>query len=81
MLSKSRIALALMLTIASASAALADNYTHGRSRNPRHQAPVSLSGPLSSPRMIESKPGLWISSYDCITDDGYGRYRSCSGGS
>ena len=28
-------------------------------------------------RMIEVKPGRWISSYGCITDEGYGRYNSC----
>jgi hypothetical protein len=28
-------------------------------------------------RMIEVRPGLWISSYGCITDDGYGRYLPC----
>jgi hypothetical protein len=28
-------------------------------------------------RMIEVKPGLWISSYGCVTDEGYGRYNSC----
>ena len=28
-------------------------------------------------RMIEVKPGVWISSYGCITDEGYGRYNSC----
>ena len=27
--------------------------------------------------MIEVKPGLWVSSYGCITDEGYGRYNSC----
>jgi hypothetical protein len=75
MLSKAKITLALMLTLASASAALADNYAQGRVRYPRNQAPASLS---TGPRMIESKPGLWISNYDCVTDEGYGRYRSCS---
>jgi hypothetical protein len=78
MRARAKITLALMLTITSASTVLADNNTQARSRYPRNQAPVSLS---TDPRMIESKPGLWISSYDCITDDGYGRYRSCSGGS
>jgi hypothetical protein len=28
-------------------------------------------------RMIEVRPGLWISSYGCIADDGYGRYTPC----
>jgi hypothetical protein len=33
-----------------------------------------------APRMIEVRPGLWISSWDCITDEGQGRWRPCSAG-
>jgi hypothetical protein len=40
-------------------------------------APVSSYGPA---RMIEVRPGIIISSYDCIVDEGYGRYRRCSDG-
>jgi hypothetical protein len=40
-------------------------------------APVSSYGPA---RMIEVRPGVIISSYDCITDEGYGRWRRCSDG-
>jgi hypothetical protein len=40
-------------------------------------APVSSYGPA---RMIEVRPGIIISSYDCITDEGYGRWRRCSDG-
>ena len=74
MLAKPKMTLALILTITSATTALADNYAQGRARYPRNQAPASLT---TGPRMIEAKPGIWISNYDCITDDGYGRYRSC----
>src|SRR5437868_2630791 len=31
-------------------------------------------------RMIEIKPGLYISSYGCVTDEGYGRYLPCDAG-
>jgi len=31
-------------------------------------------------RMVQVKPGLWISSYGCIQDEGYGRYSPCGGG-
>jgi hypothetical protein len=31
-------------------------------------------------RMYEARPGVWISTYDCITDEGYGRWRPCSAG-
>jgi hypothetical protein len=32
------------------------------------------------PRMIEVRPGWWISTYDCVTDEGQGRWRPCSAG-
>ena len=35
---------------------------------PSHQEPA---------RMIEVRPGLWVSSYGCITDEGYGRIAPC----
>jgi hypothetical protein len=52
---------------------------------PRHvrHAPAGVAPPSSSfgpPRMYEARPGVWISTYDCITDDGYGRWRPCSSG-
>jgi hypothetical protein len=31
-------------------------------------------------RMIEAKPGVFISSYGCISDDGYGRWTYCGQG-
>lgn len=31
----------------------------------------------SPPRMIELRPGYWVSSWGCTTDDGYGRLRDC----
>lgn len=45
-------------------------------------APASVA-PKSSfepARMYEARPGVWISTYDCITDEGYGRWRPCSAG-
>jgi hypothetical protein len=46
------------------------------------RAPVPVAGaPSSGPaRMIEVRPGLFISSYGCVTDEGYGRYSPCGGG-
>lgn len=35
---------------------------------------------FAPPRMIEVRPGVWISSYDCITDEGYGRWLPCGAG-
>jgi hypothetical protein len=31
-------------------------------------------------RMIEVRPGVFISSYGCITDEGYGRWSYCGQG-
>jgi hypothetical protein len=55
---------------------------HGARHGVRH-APASVA-PTSSfdrPRMYEARPGVWISTWDCITDEGYGRWRPCSAGS
>ena len=38
------------------------------------QAPAFHQQPA---RMIEVQPGVWISSYGCVTDDGYGRRLPC----
>jgi len=38
------------------------------------QAQVYSQGPA---RMIEVRPGLWVSSYGCIQDEGYGRTSPC----
>ena len=53
----------------------------------RHHSARAAAGsvaPLSSSfapaRMYEARPGVWISTYDCITDEGYGRWRPCSAG-
>lgn len=32
------------------------------------------------PHMIEVKPGVWISSWGCITDEGQGRWAPCDYG-
>jgi hypothetical protein len=54
---------------------------HGAHRGVRH-APgsVTLSSSFDPPRMYEALPGVWISTWDCITDEGYGRWRPCSAG-
>jgi hypothetical protein len=49
----------------------------------RARAPVAVApAPAFAPaRMIEVRPGLIISSYDCVTDEGYGRFVPCSNSS
>jgi hypothetical protein len=65
-----------LLAPVTADSALAKHY--------RQHAPVA-GGPaveaqssFPGPRMIQVRPGVFISSYDCVTDDGYGRWRPCS---
>jgi hypothetical protein len=54
----------------------------GAKKHRRHVArpPAAVESSFAPARMIEVRPGLIISSYDCVTDDGYGRYRRCSDG-
>jgi hypothetical protein len=68
---------ASVFALASADMAFAGSKKHKRTR-----APVAVShSHWSEPaRMIEVRPGLIISSYDCVIDEGYGRYRLCSAG-
>ena len=40
--------------------------------------PWRANGFVQQPaRMIEVKPGYWMSSYGCVIDDGYGRITPC----
>ena len=53
--------------------------------NQKDRQPVRVAVPVPAPkyapaRMIEIRPGVFVSSYDCIIDGGYGRYRKCSEG-
>jgi hypothetical protein len=69
---------ALALT---ASAAAAGSKHHRYARHGR--APAAAPAPSSSfapARMIEARPGVWISSYGCIQDEGYGRWTYCGQG-
>jgi len=50
-----------------------------RPPNKRPQAAAATSS-MDPPRMIEVRPGFWISSWSCVTDDGYGRLRDCAAG-
>jgi len=56
---------------------------HHAVRQGVRQSPSGVAPGFSSfdpPRMYEARPGLWISTWDCITDEGYGRWRPCSAG-
>jgi hypothetical protein len=69
------LAAALAVSIA---ADAADAKSKQRKRAATSAQQWSTSGLHQQPaRMIEVRPGVWISSYGCITDEGYGRYNSC----
>lgn len=72
---KTRAAVALALFAASTSTGLA-HARHVRHLRPPASAPASSSAPA---RIIEVRPGLWVGSYQCITDLDRGG-RDCSSG-
>jgi hypothetical protein len=37
-----------------------------------------VAGHPTQPSMYEARPGWWISSYDCVSDEGQGRFLPCS---
>ena len=65
-----------------ASAAVAAKKHHPRyARGPHAAAVAPAPGPgFASPRMIEARPGVFISNYGCIQDEGYGRWTYCGQG-
>jgi hypothetical protein len=76
MLSKTTVVVVAALLVASTAA------TPARIRHaPRHARPYAgLPMPSTAPaRMIEVRPGLWVGSYQCITDLDRGG-RDCSSG-
>jgi hypothetical protein len=71
------LAAAAVLVLVTADSALAKQHRH-RARVPAGPAAVDVHPSFGPARMIEARPGVFISNYDCITDDGYGRWRPCS---
>jgi hypothetical protein len=73
----SMVALAAVDTSHAASKKRQQDARPGVRHAPANVAPRSSFEPA---RMYEARPGVWISTYDCITDEGYGRWRPCSSG-
>ena len=72
----------LALAAIDAAHAGAKHRKHARHVVAYPSASVAPPSSFEPARMYEARPGVWISTYDCITDDGYGRWRPCgSGGS
>jgi hypothetical protein len=68
--------------VLSASAATAAKKHHPRyARHPYAAAVTPAPDSAFAPaHMIEARPGVFISSYGCITDEGYGRWLYCGQG-
>jgi hypothetical protein len=66
----------------SASAAVAAKKHHPRYARHPYAASVAprTDSSFAPPHMIEARPGVWISSYGCIQDEGYGRWTYCGQG-
>ncbi len=63
-----------LLALVSTDSALAKH----RHRPSVPAGPVAVPSSSGPARIIQVRPGVFISSYSCITDDGYGRWRPCS---
>jgi hypothetical protein len=82
------VAVIAVLNAVGITTALADSKHHKRNhRQVYHAAPARIAPPgpayagrpvTSQPYMYEARPGLWISSWDCVTDEGQGRWWPCS---
>lgn len=75
--------IAAISILSSMSVALASPSSNLHRRHTSHAGEVGTVGRAQSfepPRMIEVRPGWWISTYDCVTDEGQGRWRPCSAG-
>ncbi len=78
-----KLLVALILILSSMSVAVAGPSSNLHKRHTPHAGEVETVGRPQSfepPRMIEVRPGWWISTYDCVTDEGQGRWRPCSAG-
>jgi hypothetical protein len=73
------VALTVLLSTVMAGIATARSPHHRY--KPRHAwMGAAPAGAFAPARMIEARPGVFVSSYDCVIDEGYGRYRLCSQG-
>jgi len=78
-----KLLVAAISILSSMSVALASTSSNLHRHHTGHAGEVETVGRPQSfepPRMIEVRPGWWISTYDCVTDEGQGRWRPCSAG-
>ena len=80
------VAASLSVLLVASAAGAADRHPrhhhHGGKSDRLHVPAVTAYSPYVDDRapahMVEVRPGLWISSYGCVVDEGYGRLRNCS---
>jgi len=48
--------------------AIGPTFAHAHHHHPARSLAGDLSPSFAPPRMIEVRPGLWVGSYQCITD-------------
>jgi hypothetical protein len=78
-----KLLVAVITILSSMSVAVAAASSGHNGRHMGHAGRAAATGRAQSfepPRMIEVRPGWWISTYDCVTDEGQGRWRPCSAG-
>jgi hypothetical protein len=71
---------ATCLVAANTAADAKDGKRHVRAAKAAHAEPVKFGAPgfqQGPARMIEVAPGRFVSSYGCISDEGYGRRSPC----
>ena len=76
------IVITVALALAAGTAAAASKH-HPRYPRYAHTPAAAAPAPQSSfapARIIEARPGVFISSYGCIQDEGYGRWTYCGQG-
>lgn len=70
---RAAIAIAAIFVMPAASAEAKRDKSHAHQKV---QTPAAMSAHTPA-RMIEVRPGYWISSYGCAQDAGYGRFTPC----
>lgn len=72
------IAVSVVCVAGLATASAASKHPGHHVRHVHHPVAAVAPGPSFAPaRMYEARPGVWISTYGCITDEGYGRWLPC----
>jgi hypothetical protein len=71
---------ALSLGLVTTASATTKHHRHAQVLRPEAYAGPRARPSFDQPHMIQIRPGLWISSWDCIQDEGQGRWLPCSMG-